>query len=180
MAASDEYKDMERQKAMYQDEDTGWPLQSDVQLGEKLINVESKISRRIIKVPMRDKQGNLILDEHDKPILVPYEVPTDYKETLTGDTATAFLEPNNDLSVFRSCCQLIAQIKSFGESNDADMSESQGVVADYANTLLVSSKATGEGAKIAKSQIVTQKGVSHKYISEEKRKGGKFLGVLPI
>jgi len=146
------------------------PIYFDTQISQELIKVRSKISKVIEIRPVRDKQGKIIRYEI-------HELPTRYREILTEDVSTAFLDENS-LSVLRDLQFLLGYLKSIGESRNWDLSDAYNFIADYHNAMVVSSKATGEGAKIAKSQFVHRKSESLFSQAQEKRK--KLFGLLPF
>lgn len=120
---------------------------TEQQLGQLILSVKSRIANK------KNNKG-----EWEE---------TGYKEIFSTDVTTAFLD-DGDLSVLRNQEELLSMIKSFAESNDLDMEESYNLIANCHNGLVISSKATGKGAKIAKSQFVEQKFKGNYY--DERRK----------
>lgn len=166
------------------------PMQvfSDPEVSGKILKVSSKISTDLI--PVRG-----VSEETGKEIEILMPVPTKYKELLTEDASTAFCDPQ-DQSVMRSLEMLCSQIKSFGDSfgykkdekgnpvlkhgvlvKNMDLSEAYNLVADYHNSLLVSSKSTGEAARTAKSQYYEQK-QRGQFETREIARRKKFLGLF--
>jgi len=141
-------------------------ISSEPEVSVKLIDVHSKHSLKRMRVNVVDEKGEHVGWDY-------MDVKTPYKEIMTPDVSTAFLDLN-DQSVLRNIEQLLSQIKSFGESNELDLSEAYNQIADYHNAMAVSSKATGEGAKIAKSQFITQKTVGKLFTRDE----GKGKGII--
>lgn len=103
-----------------------------------------------------------------------------YVELLSTDISTAFCS-TEDLSVLRSIEMLCEGIKSFADNNELDLREVHNLIGNYHNALAVTSKSTGEGARVAKSQWVHQKASSFQRISDErglKKKKGLFGGLV--
>ena len=130
----------------YPEEEEQAPIFNEQQLGQMIINVASRIGRK------RTKKGKW--------------QDTEYTELLTADVTTAFLDEGS-LSVLRNIEALESMILSFAEAHNISMAESYNFIGNVHNSLVVSSKATGEGSRVAKSQYVEEK-LKAKYWDERK------------
>ncbi len=158
---------------------------NDAEISGKLLSVQSKIST--------DKVVMEVMTEDGEKKIQAFEFPTNYHELLTEDASTAFCDLV-DQSVLRSHELLCSLIKSFADSfgferdehgnykfkdgklvRKMDLSDCYNFLADYHNSLLVSSKSTGEAARTAKSQFFKQEQKGY-FESREHRR--KFFGLL--
>jgi len=143
------------------------PWFNDPQVSQSILNVHSKTSHNLKEVIVTDEAG-----QQAKMLEL---MPTEYHELLTEDVSTAFLD-DIDQSVARTLENVCSMIKSYADSETMDLSSAYNLVADYHNSLMVSSKAKGQGARTAKSQYAesTEKGT---YETREPRRK-KFLGLF--
>lgn len=128
---------------------------TEQQLGQMILKVYSRLGRK------RNKDGKW--------------VETGYIEILTPDMTSAFLD-DTDLSTARNMEQLLSMLRSFAGTYSIDMKEAYNFIAHYHNALVISSKSTGKGAKVSRSQYVEQKGTSRVY--DERRKQSKLEQML--
>lgn len=154
---------------------------NDTQLGQELIKVRSKISEKLIQVQARDESNNLLFDKAGRPIMVWIPANTKYKEILTEDLSTSFLN-SEDAALATLHQQVLVQIKAFSESYGIDLTNSYNMVADTHNSLVITSKGIeGRGARISKSQFVESKSTSEQRTfdgNQDKRK--KLFGLFPV
>jgi len=130
------------------------PIYKEEQLGQMILKVWSRLARKKVGDKWQE---------------------TGYTEILTPDVTSAFLT-DGSLAVLRNIEELLAMIYSFHGAYEVNMQEAFNFIALYHNSLVVSSKATGKGAKVAKSQYVEQK-YSGRYW-DERRKRGKLESAL--
>jgi len=119
------------------------------QLGKEIIKTHATVSGKMTLIRVVDAYGN----ERD----VWHAMPTEYKELISEDLSTAGCPPN-DIAVARNeafVCNIVRQTaKTYkdNEGKDIDLSRFHNMIADCHNYLIVSSKASGFGARTAKSQ----------------------------
>jgi len=168
-----ESPDMAKQQQSYPSyQEMPLPLYSDEQVSQELIKVRSKVAITMQRVNLIDPKTREVVGYSYEPVNTPY------KELLTEDLSTAFLAPP-DSSVVSALEWSCTEIKAFAENNNIDLSGSYNMIADRHNSIIVASKGTGEGAKIAKSQYIEQKARSWQTIQDEKKQR-KLFGLIPI
>jgi len=142
------------------------------QLGKEIIKTHATVSSELKSVIIEDENGN--------KLTVWRAIPTDYKELITEDLSTAGCPPN-DIAVARNeafVCNIVRQTaKTYKDENgnNLDLTRFHNMVADCHNYLIVSSKASGFGAKTAKSQYAE---VHKRTALTAEEKGSKNTGLL--
>ena len=163
------------------------PYFNDTQVSQSILDVHSKTSHNLREVIILDPETG----QQTKMLEL---MPTEYHELLTEDVSTAFGDLV-DQSVARTLENVCSMIKSYADSEKTevivkdpktgqdkiiietiDLSPAYNLVADYHNSMMVSSKMLGQGARTAKSMYVesVEKGT---YETREPRRK-KFLGLL--
>ena len=142
------------------------------QLGKEIIKTHSTVSSEMKPIQ--------VTDEHGREITVWQTMPTRYKELISEDLSTAGC-PSNDIAVARNeafVCNIVRQTaKKYKDKdgNDLDLSRFHNMIADCHNYLIVSSKASGFGARTAKSQYSE---VHKRTALDAKDSGKRGAGIL--
>lgn len=113
--------------------DQKMPFYNDTQVSQSILDVHSKTSHELREVTVIDP-------ETGQQMKALESMPTEYHELLTEDVSTAFLD-DIDQSVARTLENVCSMIRSYADSENMDLSSAYNLVADYHNSLMVSSKA---------------------------------------
>lgn len=136
------------------------PVTNEFQHRTNLIKVRAKLNSNKQLVPKVKKTIKLV---NGKAMVVSdvvgwEEIPTltKYREPMTEDLSTAFLS-RSDRSLCSSLIKLMESVKDYANRRNYDLSDLYNYFCGLHDYVVVSSKATGEGAKISVRQEVIQK-----------------------
>lgn len=140
------------------------PIFNEFQMRYGLVKVRSKLNEKRVFSPIYRNKITLSYVE-GKPvvkvekILEAYEekkYKTNYREPLNEDLSTAFLT-NDEKTLCLQLIILMESTKNFADKRELDMSALYNFYGGLHDYIVVSSKATGDGARISSQQQTVQK-----------------------
>jgi len=141
-------------------EETGFPTQPMPESPFNTWQNDSQVAQKLLTVT-----GRLNKDD------------AEYVELLSDDLASGFCSPT-ELAVVKELENLCNMVRTYASDNKHNLRPSHNLIGRYHNAIVASSRATGEAARLSRSQYVNSKQSYSQNISRTEKKKGlrRFFG----